>query len=537
MRLDLGHPPSPGPFATATFLFVKGIALVYFIAFASFGVQAAGLIGSRGVLPAGAYLDAITGACGASAFSTAPGILWLNHSDAMLRGVAAAGALLAVAALLGGPANRLTLALLWVLYLSVVSAGQTFFSFQWDYLLLEAGFLAIFLTGRRLDTLLLWWLLFRLLFSSGAVKLLSGDPAWRSLTALQYHYQTQPLPTPIAWYLHQAPPWFQTLSALFVFAAELAAPLLIFGGRRLRIVAASVIAALQLLIALTGNYTFFNLLTAILCIPLLDNETLRRLPQRLHAAAQRTFHPRWPRAGAWTRVALAAVIVPLSLLQMAQTLTLPLPAPARAFLDRLSPFGIVNSYGLFANITTTRPEIIIEGSNDGITWREYEFPDKPGRLTRRPGWVAPDQPRLDWQMWFAALGSYHENPFFVNLVQRLLEASPPVLSLLASSPFHGAPPRYVRALLYDYRFTNAAERRATGAWWKRRLLGAYFPAVSLRPELRFRTPANTAPARPAGAPAPEPRGSPSTDPAASPGPATPGPLVPRQRSTPPGAAR
>jgi hypothetical protein len=481
MRLDLfGRQPSPGHFATAAFLFVKGMALVYFIAFVSFGVQAAGLIGSRGVLPAGSYLDAVTEAYGASRFWISPGIFWLNHSDAMLRGVASAGALLAVAAFLGGPANRFTLALLWVLYLSAVSAGQTFFSFQWDYLLLEAGFLAIFVNGRQLSTLLLWWLLFRLMFSSGAVKLLSGDPAWRSLTALRYHYETQPLPTPVAWYLHHAPSWFQTLSALFVFAAELGAPLLIFGGRRLRIVAASVFAALQLLIALTGNYTFFNLLTVILCLPLLDHETLRRLPQRLHAAAQRAFEPRWPRLEGWTGLALAALVVPLSLLQMAQTLTIPLPAPARVVLERTSPFGIVNSYGLFANMTTTRPEIVIEGSDDGTTWREYEFLYKPGQLTQRPKWVAPYQPRLDWQMWFAALGAYRENPFFVNLVERLLEASPPVLRLLATGPFHGAPPRYVRALLYDYRFTNAAERRATGAWWKRKLLGTYFPAVSLR---------------------------------------------------------
>ncbi len=472
--------PAPRRFAISTFLFIRGIALVYLIAFASFGVQAVGLVGERGILPLGSYLEAVAQAYGRGAFWVAPGIFWLNHTDAMLRGVTAAGVLLSVTVIVGGPTTRFGLGLLWILYLSVVSAGQTFFSFQWDLLLLEAGFLAIFANGTAVRTWLIWWLLFRLMFLSGAVKLLSGDPTWRSLSALRYHYETQPLPTPIAWYMHQAPSWFQTLSVVFVFVAELGAPLFIFFGPRFRLVAAAVMVTLQLLIALTGNYTFFNLLAVLLCIPLFDDERLRRTPGLIRAAADRAFPPRWPRIELATSAVLLALLITLGLLQMTQAMTVRLPAAARKLVEWTAPFGIVNSYGLFANMTTTRPEIIIEGSGDGSTWRQYEFRYKPGRLNQRPKWVAPYQPRLDWQMWFAALGTYRENPFFVNLMERLLEASPPVLALLATDPFRGSRPRYVRALIYDYHFTNFAERGKTGDWWKRELLGTYFPPVSLR---------------------------------------------------------
>jgi len=370
-----------------------------------------------------------------------------------------------------------------VLYLSIVSAGQSFMSFQWDLLLLEAGFLMLFLDGTRMRMWLVQWLLFRLMFLSGVVKLTSGDPTWRGLTALRYHYETQPLPTPLAWYMHQLPAGFQTASVVMVFVAELLAPLLLFAGPRFRPWAGGIIVGLQVLIALTGNYTFFNYLTIALCLCVLDDawwpERIRTL---LDARAGQSFRFHRPRLHRYVSLALLLVLVPLSLLIAAQGIGLAyaVPAGASRALEWLSPFGLVNAYGLCANMTTSRPEIIVEASMDGSDWREYEFRFKPGDVKREPAFVAPYQPRLDWQMWFAALGSYRENPFFVNLMVRLLEAKPEVLGLLARAPFGTARPRYVRAQVYQYKFSDWATHARTGAWWTREPLGTYFPAVGAR---------------------------------------------------------
>jgi len=386
--------------------------------------------------------------------------------------------------------------LLWVLYLSLVSVGQDFLAFQWDNLLLEAGFLAIFLAPWRLwpwrsakapppklPRLLLWFLLFRLMFSSGMVKLSSGDPAWHNLTALEYHYYTQPLPTPIAWYVHLAPAWFQQGSVVFMFLVELAVPLLIFAPRLWRFAGGGFLILLQVLIALTGNYAFFNLLTVALCVLLYDDAFVARflphaLSQRLHAApgGSRTSSVR-----RWVTAPIALIILAAGLVQVADLLAIQwVPSWASEALSNLEPLRVVNGYGLFAVMTTSRPEIVIEGSDDGDTWLAYEFEFKPGDLRRAPRWVEPFQPRLDWQMWFAALGDYSSSPWFSRLMLRLLQGSPPVLDLLGRNPFPGSPPKYVRALIYDYQFTTWPERRATGQWWRRRLLGDYFPAVTLK---------------------------------------------------------
>ncbi|MDQ2898601.1 MAG: lipase maturation factor family protein, partial [Acidobacteriota bacterium] len=387
-------------------------------------------------------------------------------SDAALRIACALGATCSILLTLE-IAPRAMLALAFCLYLSLVSAGQIFMGYQWDFLLLEAGFLAIFLKPTLVRVWLFQWLLFRLIFESGAVKLLSGDPTWHNLTAMAFHYQTQPLPTPIAWYMYQAPLWFQKASTLFVFFAEIVVPFLIFGPRRLRHIAAAFLLTLQLLIFLTGNYASFNLLTMALCILLLDDSILR------------WKRPVAVRANRFVTAVLFVSIVSLSSSQLAGMFGHPFPFPER-IAARVAPFGVVNSYGLFANMTTTRLEIEIEGSNDGNTWTAYSFPYKPGDVKRAPPWVAPHQPRLDWQMWFAALGNYQQNPWFGNFMGALLKGSPPVLALMEHNPFPGAPPRYVRALIYEYRFTDFAVRRATNAWWKRELKGTYMPAVSLR---------------------------------------------------------
>lgn len=449
-----------------TDLFLKALGAIYLIAFVSFGVQAEGLIGSQGVLPVGNYLSSMHQALGASAFWYAPTVFWLNSSDLALRVVWIAGAGVAIILILGVK-RRACLAVLLILYLSISTAGQEFWSFQWDILLTEAGFLAIFADGSRGRAWLFRWLLFRVMFMSGAVKLLSGDPTWRGLTAMSYHYETQPLPTPLAWYMHQLPGWFQKLSTLFMFLAELLVPFLIFAPLKLRRIAAAVLVGLQVLILLTGNYTFFNLLAIALCLFLFAAAPGRGAPleSRLHRAVT---------------MALMVFVLTTSGLQFLEMFRVPLPAPARGYLAWISPLRLINSYGLFAVMTTTRAEIVVEGSNDGTAWAAYEFRYKPGDVQRAPPWVAPYQPRLDWQMWFAALGNARENAWFYNFAARLMQGSAPVLGLLRRNPFPGAAPRYIRAVVYDYRFTDFAQRRSSGAWWRREEKGIYLPAISLR---------------------------------------------------------
>jgi hypothetical protein len=325
------------------------------------------------------------------------------------------------------------------------------------------------------------WLLFRLMFLSGAVKLLSGDIAWRSFTALPVHYETQPLPTPLAWYAYQWPTWFHHFSVGVVFATELLVPFLIFAPRRIRGCAALAITVFQLLIFLTGNYAFFNLLTIALCVFLLDDAWLRKIvPRSIAAKILAARRPsRWLRLRNPVCRALAALVVFVTAFQLIDTFLHAHWAPAETVMSAVAPFEIINTYGLFAVMTTSRPEIVIEGSADGATWLAYEFKYKPGELSRRPAWVEPYQPRLDWQMWFAALGDYQSAPWTVQLMAKLLDGSPPVLLLFGKNPFPGSPPRYVRALLYEYRFTTPAERRATGDWWHRELQRAYLPSLSL----------------------------------------------------------
>jgi hypothetical protein len=353
--------------------------------------------------------------------------------------------------------------------------------FQWDLLLLEAGFLAIFLSsGSRIVIWLYRWFVFRYLFLAGAAKLLSGDPTWRDFTALEYHFWTQPLPTPLAWYAAELPNWLLIGATAVTLVVELGIVFLIFLPRRPRAVAACCIALFQTLILLTGNYNFFNLLSISMCVLLLDDAALRGLLPRRLAARVRDRARQPGRVATMIATALALIVVPVGLNRISQSLAgagLPL---ADALQGLVSPLMIVNPYGLFAVMTTERPEIVIEGSADGQVWHEYVFRFKPGPVTRRARWSIPHQPRLDWQMWFAALGDRRDNPWFESLMRRLLEGSPPVLALLEANPFPDRPPKYVRAQLYDYRFADASTRAATGQWWIRRLDGLYFPEVALR---------------------------------------------------------
>ena len=480
-------------------LFLRALGVVYLVAFVSLWTQISGLIGHNGILPADQLMPAASRQCdalgiGLGRFHLMPTLCWLNASNGFLDFQCAAGTVLAIL-LVAGIAPVPCLFLLWLIYLSLATVGLDFLGFQWDNLLLETGFLAIFFAPLQLlprhsreappSRAVLWLLrllLFKLIFSSGCVKLMSGDPTWHNLTALTFHYQTQPLPTWIGWYASQLPLWFQKFSCAAMFVIELGAPFLIFAPRRIRFIGAAAVAFLQVLILLTGNYTFFNWLTLALCLLLLDDIILTRfIPATFRArltVQDSQFPPRrWPRP---LLGALTIVILSASGFQLAATLGCrsPLLAPFGWIAGQLAPFRSVNNYGLFAAMTTNRREIIVEGSNDGVKWLPYEFKYKPGDVNRRPAFVAPFQPRLDWQMWFAALGDVRQNPWFVNFCERLLQGSPDVLALLEKNPFPDKPPRYIRAEFYDYHFTSFVERRATGTWWKRESIGEYLPPVS-----------------------------------------------------------
>jgi predicted DCC family thiol-disulfide oxidoreductase YuxK len=474
-----GIPIEVESFGIASWLFLRTLGVVYLFAFASFAVQAQGLIGSHGISPVTEFLQSLRKYYGA-VYWQVPTVFWLNAGDGTIKAVCIAGICLSILLFLGVRWPILRVAL-FVLYLSLVTAGQEFMGYQWDALLLEAGFLAILLGSSPIVVWLYRWLLFRLVFLSGAVKLASGDPSWRHFTALPVHYETQPLPTPLAWYMYQLPAWFQRGSVGFVFFVELIVPFLIFAPRRIRFLAARAIVVLQVLILLTGNYAFFNLLTISFCLFLIDDAFFRRvLPRKM--VSRLSSATAYEKSRMWSRAvcgAFAALALFVGGFQVARTFGVRWSL-ADAAIRSVSPFQIINGYGLFAVMTITRPEIVIEGSNDGVTWLAYEFKYKAGDLTRRPAWVAPHQPRLDWQMWFAALGDYQSDPWIIRFMARLLQGSPEVLRLLGRNPFPAGPPHYVRAMLYRYRFTSPEERRSTGAWWSRELKGVYVPAVSLR---------------------------------------------------------
>jgi hypothetical protein len=321
---------------------------------------------------------------------------------------------------------------------------------------------------------------------SGVVKLTSGDDCWWNLTALDYHYWSQPLATVFGWWADKSPEWFKHFSVAFCLVVEIIVPFFIWAPRRPRLIAAGLLIFLQLVIAFTGNYCFFNLLTIALCLLLIDDSVaaaLRAAPhERAKNAGAVSRTAKQPRDQLCSYAAIVVIIVTLPinawLIFTAFKPDADWPRPLVAIYGRLEPFRIANGYGLFRVMTKDREEIVIEGSTDGIDWLSYEFKWKPGDVMRAPGWCAPHQPRLDWQMWFAALGSYRENPWFGRLIVRLLQGSQDVSRLLAKNPFPYEPPRYIRAMFYRYRFTTLRERRETGAWWKREQLREYLPTVS-----------------------------------------------------------
>ncbi len=522
-------------------LFLRGLALVYLAAFGSLAAQLDGLIGSRGILPAALFLERAGRflGTGSALYWRLPTLFWLGASDRALHAVCWGGLVTGAVMFLGFFPGYCAV-VLWVFYLSLTAVSQVFLGYQWDSLLLETGLLAILIApwglclSKAVDRpwwLAIWlvrWLAFRLMFRSGVVKLASLDPTWRAWTALESHYQTQPLPTWTSWYIHQMPPWFQSLSVGFMFYAELIAPFFIFGPRPIRLAGFASLVLLQILIAATGNYGFFNLLSIVICLCILDDrdwEWLGRAANSIRAPGGRGFvragshetrtDPRPPvrasklaalrlfvsrkqppsepatgdevsrvpgRAWSWPRrlaVGIAgAIVVAITATQTVETLWPEAPVPSELVMlsEWAEPFRSTNTYGLFAVMTTTRPEIIVEGSDDGASWKPYRFRWKPCDLDRPPRFTFPHLPRLDWQMWFAALaGDCGGAPWFIRFEQKLLEGSPDVFALLRENPFPDRPPRYVRARLFLYRFTSWG----TSDWWSRTDVGSFCPPLSL----------------------------------------------------------
>lgn len=472
---------------------LRGLGLVYVAAFGSLAVQMDGLIGAGGILPAKEFLERVHHTLGSSAYWQLPTLFWLNASDRALKVSAWGGVLMGVLVAVGLWPKPL-MALLWATYLSIAVVGQDFLNYQWDALLLEAGFLGILLApwGKtilplngepaRAIVFSFHWLVFRLMFLSGVIKLRSGDPSWSSLEALRFHYETQPLPTWTSWYAHQWPDWFQCASLAFMFIVELFVPFLMLGNRGMRRAAFVLMVALQLGILATGNYGFFNLLTIVLCVSLLDDRDLSWLPgtSRFEGEAAMTVDQSrvFGRVRRYVLGCILAVIFVVTSYDALEVVVPRVPSfwPVVLVRGTFAPFRSMNTYGLFAVMTTKRPEITIEGTADGVNWHPYRFWWKPGELDRRPRFTTPFMPRLDWQMWFAALaGDCRSQIWFLRFEQRLLEGSPPVLALLRENPFPMAPPRSIRARLSIYRFTSPPSR----VWWYVEGNSVYCPPVQL----------------------------------------------------------
>jgi hypothetical protein len=463
------------------FVIERALGAIYLVAFLVTLNQFRPLLGERGLLPAPDFIQAVP-------FRASPTLFHLiGYSDRRLLVTAWSGVVLSVIATLGlfdgvgvtvPFASMVIFALLWVFYLSIVNIGQTFYSFGWESLLLETGFLAIFLgpvtTAPQFSlVVLLRWLLFRVEFGAGLIKM-RGDRCWRDLTCLYYHHETQPMPNPLSWYFHHLPKRLHRMEVLGNHFAQLVVPWFLFFPQPIASIAGVVIILTQSWLVLSGNFAWLNFLTIALAVSAFDNAALGRV---LPLSVPSLETPIWYLG---VVIAVTAVIVFLSY------------RPARNLLSRrqimnasFDPFHIVGTYGAFGSVTKERYEVVIEGTAEPVltpqtVWREYEFKGKPGDVRRRPPQVAPYHMRLDWLMWFAAMSSpmYHE--WFIPLLVRLLESDRPTLRLLRSDPFAGKPPRFVRALLYLYRFTTPKEHREAGAWWHREVVGDYVPPVSLR---------------------------------------------------------
>jgi hypothetical protein len=501
---------------SARWLFLRALGLIFFSAFYSLLRQVRGLIGPDGLLPAQDYLQAIRQVSGASRFWYVPTLLWLKSDSRSLLLLAWVGLIAAVLLFLNfWPRGAIFICL--VAYLSFISALQTFSSYQSDGMLLSAGFISLFFAppgfrprwGERhpasrasLFLLLLVW--FTIYFESGIVKIASGDPEWRDLTAMVDYYQNGPLPTWIGWYAHHLPHWFHVGTAAFTLALELVLVWMALLPRPFRIVLFWVVTPLQIGIILTSNYAFLNYLVLALGILLLDDKYLAAfLPRRLREAVKTTAgrspisstrpnepHDRWATvrmafssSGLWAAAFLQAWVFYVIAAQLVWMVVPRAPLPTSP-VSTLEPFRIANQYGLFAVMTRGRYEIEFQGSNDGQNWTPYPFRYKPQDPRAAPGIFAPYQPRFDWNLWFASLDNWQQNRFVIYAEERLLTASPSLLELFAGDPFPNVPPTQVRAVVWQYWFSDRVQKQQ-GAWWRRELIGLYAPALEREPDGKF----------------------------------------------------
>lgn len=477
----------------ASWVLSKTLSLTYFIAFLSLLPQLLGLYGQNGILSIDHLLNLLDREMKLERFYHVPSLFWFFSSDFSLKAVCFIGMTASSLAFLGF-SQTFMFVICFLCYLSFVSCGQLFLSFQWDSLLLEFGFFGLFFAPLQWEWIplgahllhpiiysLVLFLLFKLMFLSGVVKLANKDTCWKDLTGLQYHFWTQPLPSPLAFFVHKLPLPVQRFNTFMMFFIELVVPFFIFIPGPQQIIAVGFLILLQVLIILTGNYGFFNFLTIGLCLGV--------LPDSIWG-----FKINWIEATTIpTPVAVLALLITVpaslfwiykSIAEKNKALDFMLP-----YMRLLYPFRIVNPYGLFAVMTRTRPELVLEGSEDGIHWYEYEFKCKPTSLKRMPAIVAPHQPRLDWQMWFAALESFNENLWLQNLITRIFQQSPDVLMLFAKDPFKGQSPKALRIQRYEYTFASFQELRKDGLWWKRELKGPYSP-VFQREEFTEQSPSS-----------------------------------------------
>jgi hypothetical protein len=485
-RIAIPGRESSGGHLWPRWLFLRALGLIFFSAFYSLAFQIHGLIGERGILPAGPYLDQVAAGLGPlERYWYAPTVLWLGAGDLGLRIVVGAGLICSVLLVLN-VRPRLMVGLSTVLFLSCIGVLQDFSSYQSDGMLLETGFISLFLAPHgtrpglgaddspsRFSRFMLEWEWFRIYFESGVGKLMSGDPHWRNLTAMDQYYQNGPLPSWIGWYVQHFPHWYHAGTVVFTLLVEVVLVWAVFGSRPVRIACFTIVTALQIGIIATANYAFLNYLVLALGVLLLDDRALERfglpfVPASPQPETRRTSIRRVVEGGV-LGVVFYATLVAFFAGGSASVLALP---------ERfLGPFRIANAYGLFGLMTDERYEIEFQGSSDGRTWIPYPFRYKPQDVRERPGFFAPYQPRFDWNLWFASLGPWTESPWVVAAEERLVEGSPSVLSLFRRDPFNRKPPRMVRTVLWQYWFTDFATMRATGIWWRRQEIGPFAPPV------------------------------------------------------------
>ena len=477
--------PEGDPHLWSRWLFLRILGLIFLSAFLSLVPQILGLVGSRGILPAKDLIATLKAeASPLSRVLAAPSLLLLGDGDGAIVALAWAGVVASLLLFLN-VAPRICLALATLLFLSFLAIAQDFASYQSDGMLMEAGLAALFLAppGLRpglapahpplpLARAFLIWEWFRIYFESGVAKLGSGEPEWRHLTALDHYYEYGPLPTWVGYYVQKLPHPFHAGTSLFTLVFECVLVFFAFGRTRVRVAIVALATMLQLGIEFTSNYTFLNLLVLALGLLLLEDQDLGlKAPSAPISKTGRLFR------GVAALVLGFQFLVTLAVFPFFPRFLLPAPLVAGVRLSE--PFRLEGRYGLFAVMTKKREEIEFQGSRDGVSWTPYPFRFKPQAEGARPGIYAPYHPRVEWNLWFASLGGWQDSPFVERTEERLLEGSPDVLRLFAGDPFLGHPPRFVRAVIASYRFTDLEEKRQTGHYWHRGQERLYAPVLEM----------------------------------------------------------